>query len=144
MKEQGILDLPEVDIDPQTLFDNLAAMQDLREEGRWPDRLLELADVFEAVFRNAKTKIRDLTPRQAAELMIRALAKNQGGRPFYLPVGEAIDDALRARRVWRDQGPLTIEQLADREGVVGTTIYRDLIRIREIEKKRRQPSLPLI
>lgn len=138
---QATLDLPEVEIDEATLIANLAAMEDLRDEGKWPARLLEIADVYEATFRNAREKFSDLTPRQAAELMVRALANNQGGRPVYLPTGEAIDDALRARRVWRDSGHMSIEELANREGVVVQTIYRDIGRIKSIERKRRQPKL---
>lgn len=138
---QAALDLPEVEIDEAALIDNLAAMQDLSDEGKWPSRLLELADVFEATFHRARVTLADLTPRQAAELMVRALASNQGGRPVYLPTGEAIEDALRARRVWRDSGHMSIEELATREGVVVQTIYRDLGRIKSVEKKRRQPKL---
>lgn len=138
---QAALDLPEVEIDEATLIANLAAMEDLRDEGKWPARLLEIADVFEATLRQSHQKLSDITPRQAAELMVRALANNQGGRPVYLPTGEAIDDALRARRVWRDSGHMSIEDLATREGVVVQTIYRDLGRIKSIEKKRRQPKL---
>lgn len=138
---QAALDLPDVEIDEATLVANLAAMEDLRDEGKWPLRLLEIADVYEATFRNAREKLADLTPRQAAELLVRALANNQGGRPVYLPTGEAIDDALRARRVWRDSGHMSIEELANREGVVVQTIYRDLGRIKAIEKRRRQPKL---
>lgn len=138
---QATLELPEVEIDDETLIANLAAMQDLRDEGKWPERLLELADVFEVTFLNARKKIEDLTPRQAAELMIRALSSNQGGRPVYLPTGEAIEDALRARRVWRDRGHVSIEHLAEREGVVIQTIYRDIARIKTLESRRRQPKL---
>lgn len=138
---QAALELPEVEIDKDTLIANLAAMEDLRDEGKWPARLLEIADVYEVTFRNAREKFTDLTPRQAAELMVRALANNQGGRPVYLPTGEAIDDALRARRVWRDSGHMSIEDLAIREGVVVQTIYRDIGRIKAIERKRRQPKL---
>jgi Mor family transcriptional regulator len=137
---QASLDLPPVEVDEATLLDQLAALQDMTEAHSWPARLLELADVFEAAFIAAQ-KLKNITPRNVAEIMVLALARNQGGRPVYLPAGESVNDALRARRVWRDRGPLSINQLAEREGVVVQTIYRDIARIEAIEKARRQPTL---
>ena len=138
------LELPDVPVDEETAL-TLSGLADAADLRKWPARLLELAEVFEA--RLGKLMAHDLSPREIAQLLVLELAHNQGGRPVYLPSGEALDNLLRARRIFRDAGTRdergntwTMDRLATREKICVQQAYKDYAQIRELERNR-EPKL---
>ena len=138
---QGTLDLPGDDFDPERAALDMAGLRDATELRKWPERLLEIADVFEA--RLARPTGAPLTPRQIAEVLVLELARNQGGKPVYLPTGERLENVLRARRIYHrvgrsdgHGGTLEIEQLAREEGICVQQAYKDFAEIRALERAR--------
>lgn len=143
---QGTLDLPDDDFDPERALLETAGLRDAAELRKWPERLLEIADVFEAEL--ARMAAASLDARGTAERLALALARNQGGRPVYLPTGERLEGVLRARRIYHrvgrpdgHGGRLSIEQLARDEGICVQQAYKDYAEIRAIERARQQPKL---
>lgn len=138
---QGTLDLPDDDFDPERAMLEMAGLADAADLRKWPERLLEIADVFEA--RLARPNIQQLSPRQIADVLVLELARNQGGKPVYLPTGERLENVLRARRIYYrvgrpdgKGGRLEIEQLAKEEGVCVQQAYKDYAEIRALERAR--------
>lgn len=127
-------------LDPRRAMEQAEAFADATERGKWPLRLLELADVVEGelVRRGAMSG----SPRELAEAIVAQIAHYQGGRPFYLPVGTALKRALRDRRIYRDLRNGNYEEIAQREGVCVQQIYKIYGEMRALEKRRRQ--LPLL
>ena len=69
------------------------------------------------------------------------IANYLGGRPVYLPRGDALKRALRDRRIWRDSGKVSPDDLATREGLCMQQVYKIIGEMRALEKRRRQPGL---
>ena len=134
---QHRLDLPGVDIDPEAAVAQAEALADATARGRWPLRLLELTDICEAVIHRHP----GAAQRELAERLVMEIANYLGGRPVYLPRGDALKRALRDRRIWRDSGKLSPDELATREGVCLQQIYKIIGEMRALEKRRRQPRL---
>lgn len=129
----------------QTLTALSAGLRDAADLEKWPLRLVEITDVFEAVLRRLG---RNESARQIAELMVFELARNQGGKPVYLPSGKRIHDVLRARRIFDRVGTsdprgekYSVERLAEMEGICLQQAYQDYSMIRALERQRRQPKL---
>lgn len=137
MSDQHELLLAPVDVDPEAASAQAEALADATERGRWPLRLLELADVAEATL----ARHPGATVREQAERLVIEIAQYLGGRPVYLPRGDALKRALRDRRIWRDSGRLSPDELATREGVCLQQIYKIIGEMRALEKRRRQPRL---
>lgn len=143
---QQDLDLPNEGLDPEAAIEAAAGLRDAATLGRWPERLLEIVDVFEATL--ARTSMKE-NNRSTAEHLALALANNQGGKPLYLPFGARdLAPILRARRIYNRLGQAdgqggrwTMEALAEAEGICVQTAYKDYGLIRSIESKRRQPKL---
>lgn len=143
---QQDLDLPDDVFDPEIALEAAAGLQDASRLGRWPARLLEIVDVFEATLARLPP---ETPPRQQAEHLALALANNQGGKPLYLPFGaRELAQVLRARRIYSRLGQSdgrggrwSIEALAEAEGVCLQTAYKDYGLIRALEAQRRQPKL---
>lgn len=137
MTDQHELLLAPVDVDPEAAAAQAEALADATERGRWPLRLLELADVAEATL----ARHPGATAREQAERLVIEIAQYFGGRPVYLPRGDALKRALRDRRIWRDSGKLSPDELATREGVCLQQVYKIIGGMRALEKRRRQPGL---
>lgn len=138
---QASLDLPEDDFDPERAMLEAAGLRDATELRKWPERLAEISDVFEA--RLARIDMQRLSVREIVELLVLELARNQGGRPVYLPTGERLENVLRARRIYHrvgnpdgKGGKFTLEQLAKLEGVCLQQAYKDYGEIRALEHAR--------
>lgn len=140
MSQDNQHDLPLMgEIDPDAAVDYADAMADATDRGKWPKRLLELTDLAESLL--TRHAGRNLAARETAELIVAEIANYLGGRPVYLPRGEALKRALRDRRIWRDAGHIEPDKLADREGVCVQQIYKIIGEMRNLERKRRQGSL---
>lgn len=125
--------------DPQAAADYAEAIADATDRGKWPLRLLELTDLAEAQL--ARNSGKALAPRELAERLVIEIANYLGGRPVYLPRGDALKRALRDRRIWRDCGKVDPDELATREGVCLQQVYKIIGEMRSLERKRRQGAL---
>ena len=139
MSQQG-LDLYD-NLDPEVAIEHAEALAEASERGKWPRRLLELTDLLEAHLE--RTAHRKPAPRALAEQLVSELANYLGGRPVYLPRGDALARALRDRRIYRDAGRIDFEALAEREGVCLQQVYKIVATMRALDRKRRQQTLPL-
>jgi len=129
----------DADLDPALAIEHAEGLADAREAGKWPLRLLELADVVEAEILRHQAK--PGTPREQAERLVVLIAQHMGGRPFYLPRGDDLVRMLRNRRIWRDFRGNNHEILADREGLTLPQIYKIVGEMKALEKRKRQPGL---
>lgn len=134
---QHSLDIPGVDLDPEAAAAQAEALADATDRGRWPLRLLELTDICEAVIHRHPGAVQ----RELAERLVMEIANYLGGRPVYLPRGDALKRALRDRRIWRDSGKVSPDDLATREGLCMQQVYKIIGEMRALEKRRRQPGL---
>lgn len=137
MNDQHDLPLAPVDIDPEAAAAQAEALADATDRGRWPLRLLELTDICEAVIHRHP----GAAQRELAERLVMEIANYLGGRPVYLPRGDALKRALRDRRIWRDSGKVSPDDLATREGLCMQQVYKIIGEMRALEKRRRQPGL---
>jgi Mor family transcriptional regulator len=129
----------DADLDPRLAIEHAEGLADAREAGKWPLRLLELADIVEAeIQRHAE---RPGTPREQAERLVVAIASLHGGRPFYLPRGDDLKRMLKYRALWRDYRGRNHEELADRYGYTLPQVYKIVAEMKSLEKRKRQPGL---
>lgn len=137
MNDQHDLPLAPVDIDPEAAAAQVEALADATDRGRWPLRLLELTDICEAVIHRHP----GAAQRELAERLVMEIANYLGGRPVYLPRGDALKRALRDRRIWRDSGKVSPDDLATREGLCLQQVYKIVGEMRALEKRRRHLAL---
>jgi Mor family transcriptional regulator len=135
-EDQGSFDLGDLpDVGPE-----LEAVADGKLIDKfWPRRFVELVDITEATLKRetGQEDVRALSERIALEI-----ARYCGSKPMYLPFpGKKISSLLRARRIYRDQGRVSPEDLAARENICVPQVYRDIATMTAIERHRRQPSL---
>ena len=137
MTDQHNLPLDALDIDPEAAAAQAEALADATDRGRWPLRLLELTDICEAVIHRHP----GAAQRELAERLVMEIANYLGGRPVYLPRGDALKRALRDRRIWRDSGKVSPDDLATREGLCLQQVYKIVGEMRALERTRRQGKL---
>lgn len=106
MSEQTEIPLGEV-----TLAEALAAGIDAPRE-KWARTLAYMVDVLCATFQRAQ--LDEDSALDLAQRGVIALAESQGGRPIYLPRGEALRNAVRDRLIYRLANRNNIEALAQR------------------------------
>lgn len=106
---------------------------------KWPAKLAEWVDVLA---RDAMRSGAD--PDQAvisAKRTVMLLANHQGGRPFYLPRGDALHLALRDRQIYLLHNGTNGEELADRFGLTLRHVQRIYAEQRALHVRRRQRQL---
>ncbi|KAF1692742.1 transcriptional regulator [Pseudoxanthomonas jiangsuensis] len=118
MSEQPDL-LPDAPIDPTGL---LQADLDAVPAGRWPEFLVRLVEVQEAVFvRLGHDKPEAFRLARAAVL---AMSSYFGGRQWYMPQGDALQAALRDAEIYRRAHRGNILTLASEYGLTERHIWR--------------------
>ncbi len=106
---------------------------------RWPKTLAESVDVVAAgLERHGLSEAEAIELAQIAMLEIATL---HGGRPFYLPRGDRLKEALRDRAMWKNFPHKTVEQLADESGLTVRRVQQILAEQRKLVTRRIQPSL---
>lgn len=127
------------------LFDNLPMPDPLDPrlsveiEDAWPQLLLDMLLVVQAAYTDAGAN-----PEQARELAfvaMRALAHYHGGRTFYLPRGEGLDQALRDARMWDEFNGKNIGELCTRYKLTEQRVYQVLAEQRTLRQRKIQPAL---
>lgn len=109
-----------------------------REMARWPQRLVELFELHRA-FNLRRGMDPDRAAVDAAERVV-LIAEYLGGRPVYLPRGDAIRRAVRDATIYASQG-VPVEELARRHGMAVASVYEILEEQRRMFVDRMQGKL---
>lgn len=108
-------------------------------ECHWPKMLVDMLDVARAALSDAGAN--DARAREIAIIVMRALARYHGGHSFYLPKGEALEEALTHYRIWQEFGTLSVRELSLKYDMSEVHIYRIYARQRALARARVQPDL---
>ena len=124
--------------DPLELDADLAALP-VELERIWPKLLVDMLEVARAALTDAGAN--DERAREIAIIVMRALARYHGGHSFYLPKGEALEEALTHYRIWQEFGTLSVRELSLKYDMTEVHIYRIYARQRALARARVQPDL---
>ncbi len=108
-------------------------------EDAWPQLLTDMLQVVQAAYADAGAK-----PEQARELSfvaLRALAKYHGGRTFYLPRGDGLEQAFRDARMWAEFNGRNIRELGEKYDLTEQRVYQVLAEQRALRSRKIQPTL---
>lgn len=108
-------------------------------EDAWPQLLTDMLQVVQAAFIDNGAQ-----PEQARELSfvaMRALAQYHGGRTFYLPRGDRLEQALRDARMWDEFNGKNIGDLCSRYRLTEQRVYQVLAEQRTLRQRKIQPAL---
>lgn len=105
----------------------------------WPKLLVDMLDVASAGLVDAGAS--EARARETAVIVLRSLARYHGGRSAYLPTGDALEEALKHYRIWRESGKLSVRELSEKYGVSEVHIYRIIKRQTRLARARVQPDL---
>lgn len=143
MNQPDLMDWPVLDDALEYLDRHRDAPEGRRKRGL--KLLVEMIDVETAEFQAAGHD--DEAARKLAVMVVRSLARYFGGRMAYLPVGQALEDALRDKYIWdthhRSPWRDTVQRLARQFGLTETRIYQIIEEQRSLYVARVQHSLPL-
>lgn len=108
-------------------------------EDAWPQLLLDMLQVVQAAYVDAGAKTEQA--RELAFVALRALAKYHGGRTFYLPRGDGLEQALRDARMWDEFNGKNIGELCTRYRLTEQRVYQVLAEQRTLRSRKIQPAL---
>ena len=103
----------EVDATTEQIMSQYQALDDLSEHPnqKWPDRLAELHDILESYLKTS-VNIADDKAHKIADGIVTVIAKNFGGRPFYMPKGKSLVRELRNIEIYSKFNGRNHSQLA--------------------------------
>lgn len=119
------------DIDPSVLEYAVAP----EEQHRWPELLRDI----NSLLRNELAK-RGVDNNLSLPLTY-AIAKNLGGMQVYIPKGDVLEAMIRDMQIWSEFNGSNVAQLALKYKVTFKTVYSVIARMRDAERKRRQPDM---
>ena len=105
------------------------------EQHRWPELLRDI----NSLLRNELVK-RGVDNNLSLPLTY-AIAKNLGGMQIYIPKGDALETMMRDMQIWSEFNGNNVAQLTIKYNVTFKTVYSVIARMRELERKRRQPDM---
>lgn len=108
-------------------------------EDAWPQLLLDMLLVVQAAYVDAGAKLEQA--RELAFVAMRALAHYHGGRTFYLPRGETLEQAIRNVRMWDEFNGKNIGELCTRYKLTEQRVYQVLAEQRTLRSRKIQPAL---
>ncbi|MCT8348291.1 transcriptional regulator [Photorhabdus temperata] len=125
------------------LLDRLNDIPFAELQGRWPQLLADMVDLFSAELQRQGQE-KTLSHLSSSKL-VGALAHYYGGRAVYLPTGETLKAALRDNQLFdewsRSKGG--IDNLAKKYALTHSTVYAILRQQLMLHRKRYQIDLPL-
>lgn len=105
----------------------------------WPSLLAEMVAVLEGSFR--RSGLDEGTALQLAQRAAIDTGRHFGGRPFYLPKGDRLVEAVRDRIIWRRHNGHNKFELAREYGLTPRRVEQILAEQRAIHVRRIQPEL---
>jgi Mor family transcriptional regulator len=102
-------------------------------EDVWPKLLVEMLQVVQAAYSEAGAKP-DLA-RGLAITGLRALARYHGGRTFYLPRGDKLEQALRNAQIWDEFSGKNVGDLSAKYRLTEQMVYQVLAEQRAIRAR---------
>lgn len=121
---------------PEDVLDHL---DDIEIRRAWPQTLVDMVQVVEAEYRREGLDEQDAG--RFAIRAIKALAKYHGGRMWYLPKGERLDNALRDRRIFKQLRRGGAKALAVEHKLTEQRIYEIYREQRALFQRRHQGTL---
>lgn len=101
---------------------------------KWPRTLVDLVDVATNDMKHA-----GINPNEAsrcARISVGAIARYHGGRVFYLPRGEALEQALRNQQIWQEFTGDNVQALVAKFKLSDKQIYQVLNQHRQLRRER--------
>lgn len=122
------------------LPDPLEGRMAVEIEHAWPQALVDMLEVSRAALIDAGAT--EDQAGHAATVVVRALASYHGGRSFYLPRGDTLEQAIRDFEIFQawNRG-VSIRALMQRYPMTEQAMYRIVARQRELHRNRIQPGL---
>lgn len=105
----------------------------------WPKLLVDMLEVASAGLVDAGAS--ETRARETAVIVLRSLARYHGGRSAYLPTGDALEEALKHYRIWKESGKVSVRELSEKYGVTEVHVYRIIKRQTRLARARVQPDL---
>lgn len=121
------------------LPESLDACLPVEIEEAWPKLLVDMLQVVQSAYQDAGAK-----PEQARGLAIiglRALANYHGGRTFYLPRGDKLEQALRNAQMWEEFNGKNVGDLCTKYRLTEQMVYQILAEQRAVRARKIQPGL---
>ena len=106
---------------------------------KWPVRLAELVDLLVQDARRRGVDLETATAEATRTVLL--IAQHEGGRPFYLPRGDSLVQALRDRQLYLRHNGRNTEELADQYGMTVRHVQRICAEQRALQLRRRQRPL---
>lgn len=121
--------------------DVLNHIGDIADETRsWPKTLVELIDLISSHLQR-DMELDQVAARAEARGLVLLIARQFGGRPFYLPKGRSLNKALRDRQIWEEFTGNNVNELSRRHDLTPVQIYDIINTQRQIEQKKYQSDL---
>lgn len=130
----------ELDCGEVSVADMLAHADEAPPRAKWAGRVAEMVDVLH----DDNVRHHRMAPDEAlehAQRTVLVLAGYFGGRPIYMPRGDALATALRDRAIYIEYHGSNKEQLAARYGLTVRTIERIYVEQRALAVSKRQARL---
>lgn len=125
-----------IDAAPEQIIEHLESGE---LKHKWGKSLAEIYEFIVAELQHNDYQADEA--RAAAAVVIRALARYGGGRTMYLPMGDALERALRDNQIWHEFNGSNIDELQRKYRVSSIHIYRILARMRKLRRRELQPEL---
>jgi Mor family transcriptional regulator len=108
-------------------------------EDTWPKLLVDMLQVMQQAYRDAGATVDKA--RALAIIGLRALASYHGGRTFYLPRGDKLEQALRNWQMWEEFTGKNIGDLCSKYRLTEQMVYQILAEQRAAHTRKIQPGL---
>lgn len=106
---------------------------------KWVPTLARMVDLYTDFLRKHGRSDDDAV--NEAQQLVALLARDQGGRPLYLPRGDRLQQALVARQIFHLHRGNNVDELADRFGYTVRHVQRIYAEQRALHVRKVQPDL---
>lgn len=121
------------------LPESLDACLPVEIEEAWPKLLVDMLQVMQQAYKDAGAELDQA--RELAVIGLRALANYHGGRTWYLPRGDKLEQALRNAKMWEEFNGKNVGDLCTKYRLTEQMVYQILAEQRAIRARKIQPQL---